>query len=100
MIEGCELRELQARIAGWADEVFPDRTAHDAAVKLVLEEIPEFLRSPNDPLEYADLVILILDIAYLRGIDIQDAVLKKMGINENRRWNLDPTTRLMHHIKE
>lgn len=93
------IRKLQSEIAEWADSVFPDRTAHDATVKLVLEEIPEFLANQKDSLEYADLVILILDIAHLNGIDVEEAVIRKMAINRERTWIRDPKTRIMRHAK-
>lgn len=95
-----DIGELQKVIAQWADTVFPTRTAHDAAVKLMLHEIPEWLDTMDDPLEFADLVILILDIAHLKGIDIKKAVLNKMEINRARKWTVDPRTRLMQHKEE
>jgi len=62
------VRDLQDRIMWWANKVFPDRTAHGALSKLVLEEIPELLNGGlDDPLEYADVLILILDVASLRA---------------------------------
>lgn len=91
------VQALQREIAEWADEVFPDRTAHDALCKLMLEEIPEFAMNQDDPGEYADLVILILDIAHLRGIDVAKAVHEKMDVNRKRNWKLDPKTRMMKH---
>lgn len=93
-----DIRELQTRIAKWADSVFPNRTPFGAAAKLVMEEIPEWLQNPKDPLEYADLVILILDIASLNGVDVKQAVLDKMSINERRRWEINPDTGLMRHL--
>jgi len=95
------VENLQARIANWADRVFPDRTAQNALQKLVMEEIPELLNGGlDDPLEYGDVLILILDVAHLRGIDAVAAAHAKMEINENRHWARDRHTGLMHHIKE
>jgi hypothetical protein len=92
------ITSLQADIAEWADKVFPDRTAHGSLAKLVLEEIPEFIQSGmSDPHEYADLVIMILDIAHLKGIDVGKAVIEKMGINRSRAWSIDPVTGFMKH---
>jgi hypothetical protein len=89
---------LQQEIATWADSLIPNRTAHQALTKLALEEIPEFLLEPDSPGEYADLVILILDIAHLQGIDVKAAVLEKMNINKNREWEVDPKTGIMSHL--
>jgi len=90
---------LQEQIASWANEIFPDRTVFTATTKLILEEIPEWLRDHSDPHESADLVILILDIAYLKGIDVKKAVLEKMEINRQRKWERNPETGFMNHIK-
>ena len=97
--ESGDIKDLQRRIAAWADIIIPNRTAHHAMCKLVLEEIPEFLQNPDDPSEYADLIILILDVGHLRGIDVKQAVLDKMTVNENRSWVLDPATGLMRHSR-
>lgn len=94
------VRRLQDRISRWADSVFPDRTAHGALCKLVLEEIPELLHNGlDDPMEYADVLILILDIASLRGIDAIAAAHRKMDVNEARSWVVDTSTGLMRHIE-
>ena len=91
------LRGLQKEIAAWADSLIPERTAQNAIAKLMLEEIPELLLNPSDELEYADVVILVLDIAHLQGINIEQAVMKKMAINRGREWAVDPATGLMKH---
>lgn len=91
---------LQEQIASWANKAFPGRTAFNATTKLILEEIPEWLQDQDDPHEYADLVILILDIAYLKGINVKQAVLEKMEINRERVWDIDPETGFMNHVKK
>ncbi len=92
-----DIRELQNEIRQWADTVFPERTAYGAMTKLVMHEIPEMLRNPEDPLEYADILILVLDAAALLGIDVADAVHRKMEINRKRTWKVDKSTGLMSH---
>lgn len=100
-IEPDTIRKLQSEIAEWADSVFPDRTAHHAICKLMLEEIPELMTSNcTDPLEFADVVILILDIAHLQGIDVEKAVRKKMGINRNRKWVTTDNGIMQHEDSE
>lgn len=98
--ETCKdpVEHLQQRITQWADQVFPDRTAIGALSKLMLEEIPELLNGGlDDPHEYADVLILVLDIASLRGIDAVQAAHEKMTINEQRTWARDPETGLLRH---
>lgn len=75
---------LQQAIGKWADEVYPVRTPFNSLIKLVMEEIPGFLQNTGDPGEYADLVILILDIGYLCGVEVRQAVLDKMEANRTR----------------
>jgi hypothetical protein len=88
----------QERIKSWADRVYPGRTPHGALAKLMLEEIPELLNGGlDDPGEYADTLILLFDIAQMRGIDALQAVHDKMEINENRTWVVDPQTGIMRH---
>lgn len=95
------IEEMQADIAQWADTVKPDRTAHQSLAKLVMEEIPEFIMCKmQDPLEYADLVIMILDIAHLQGINVGRAVVQKMYINRNRTWRVDKATGFLKHTSE
>jgi hypothetical protein len=86
-------------IVDWADEAFPDRTITNAIQKLVLEEIPEYLTSQQDPMELADLGILLYDIAHLAGVDLESAIRKKMEINKGRTWAIDKVTGLMRHVE-
>lgn len=95
------IRELQERITEWADRVFPSRTPEGALHKMMVHELPELLNGGlDDPLEYADVLILLLDIASLRGIDAIAAAHEKMAINERRQWAVDPRTGLMSHTRE
>ncbi len=97
MAEGNgDIRALQTSITEWANSIYPNRTVLAATSKL-LEEIGEFLKKP-DADEFADLCIIIWDLASLRGIDIKEAVLHKMAINRARRWRIDEKTGIMSHI--
>ena len=93
------LASLQNNITKWADEVYPNRTVFGMLAKLVLEEIPEFLLDTKDEGEYADIVIMILDIASINGINVEEAVIKKMKINANREWVINQETGMMKHTK-
>lgn len=95
------ITESQRMIAKWADVVYPDRTAEHALTKMMLHEIPELLQSGvDDPLEFADVAILLFDIAHLKGIDIGEAIEQKMMINRDRMWAVDPKTGVMSHVKK
>lgn len=94
------ITESQRMIAEWADQVYPNRTPEHALTKMMLHEIPELLQGGvNDPLEFADVAILLFDIAHLKGIDIGKAIADKMEINKKRIWGVDPATGVMSHVK-
>jgi NTP pyrophosphatase (non-canonical NTP hydrolase) len=93
------LRGAQLEIAKWADRVFPDRTVKGSLAKLMVDEIPEMRAALNDPLEYADVLIMVLDLSYQMGIDIEKAFREKMAINKARTWKRDPDTGFYNHVK-
>lgn len=93
------VKYLQQEIFEWANETFPGREFKTTAAKLVLEEIPEWIKSPEDPMEFADLVILIFDLASMQGIDVEEAVRAKMHINRKREWERDQTGLFYRHKK-
>lgn len=94
------ITESQRMIAEWADVVYPDRTPEHAITKMMLHEIPELLQGGvDDPLEFADVAILLFDIAHLKGIDIGKAIADKMEINKKRVWGIDRNTGVMSHVK-
>lgn len=94
---GADIRQLQDRITKWADTNFPNRTTADILLKLY-EEVGEYARDPKSALEFGDVMILLLDVAYKNGIDIHRAVEDKMEVNEARAWRVDENTRIMRHV--
>lgn len=90
------IAQWQDEVFEWANAQFPGRTLYGTVSKLVLEEMPEFLRNRSDPLEYADMLILILDIASQMDIDVGTALEMKMGINRKRTWALGPDGMYKH----
>lgn len=109
---GLKLKDIRARrvedrvesvqelITAWANEVFPGRTITNALQKMVMEEIPEYLTAQDDPLELADIAILLYDIAYLANVDLDAAIREKMEINKKRTWEISEETGLMRHITD
>ena len=91
------VRELQADIAQWADGLNPDRTALSLIAKM-LEELGELIASErqDDPLELADVLILALDLAHIQGIDLADAVVRKMRVNRARTWRIADNGAMSH----
>ena len=80
------IADVQKLISGWADRTFPDRTIGEAILKLKKELAELDTASYLDAGEFADVAILLFDVAHLSGIDISTAVENKMAINERRVW--------------
>jgi NTP pyrophosphatase (non-canonical NTP hydrolase) len=93
-----DVRQMQASIHQWAETTFPGRPVHSALVKL-FEEIGEVIKEPSKEEEWADVMILWLDLAAMHGVDIAGAVMRKMQINRQRRWAVDANG-LMSHVKD
>ncbi len=94
------IADLQKEVVTWADAVIgKGRTYENAIRKLAEEELKELLASPKNPLEFADVMILVLDLAHLGGIDIVKAVQDKMKINRQRKWAMD-SRGLYKHVQE
>ena len=96
---GADIRRLQEIITVWADATFPNRRTPDILLKLY-EEVGEFARNPKSAAEFADIMILLLDLAHINGIDAHKAVVEKMIINSQRSWKVDSETRIMRHVKD
>lgn len=84
---GLSINEWTRVIGEWADRQFPDRTIMTSISKLVMEEIPEFIASRGkEPNEFADLIILIMDVAHQAGVDVEAALAAKHRKNLARSW--------------
>lgn len=81
-----DLRVMQQLVVQWADGAFPNRAPAGALLKLY-EEIGELIRAPDSAEEYADIFIMLVDLAHMYGVfDIGAAVWAKMKINSRRKW--------------
>jgi hypothetical protein len=97
--EGTTIQEAQLLVGTWGDRTFPKRTVYSSLAKLTLEEIPEFLLSKaDDPGEYADLLIMVLDVAHQKRIDAGAALLEKHAKNERRVW-VQTAAGTYHHVE-
>jgi NTP pyrophosphatase (non-canonical NTP hydrolase) len=99
------LKELTARMhelvksKGWyeKDSKRP-QTPRNLAVSLSIEaaEVLEHFQfgeelKDRDKLgsELADVTLYLLQLASVSGIDLEEAVLKKIEVNKNREWDVD-----------
>lgn len=77
--------DLYNAIIGWQHEVFPNNTAIGAANHL-LEEAQELVNKVDDPMEIADIFILLLAVSDRNNIDLLEAVYMKHKINLRRTF--------------
>lgn len=91
------------RSKGWyeADTQRP-QTPRNLAISLSLEaaEILEHFQWREGPVdkdelasELADVTLYLLQLASVSGIDLEEAVLKKLDVNAGRSWDKGPTTK-------
>lgn len=82
------INNLAGAIQEQADTLFPQRTDTSMFLKMY-SELGE-LASANTPAErageLADVLIMVLDYGSRHGIDMELAILRKMAINQNRKW--------------
>lgn len=67
----AKLNELQAMIGKWADATFPDRN-QTSIIAHLRDEITNELHPGCDPLELADVAMLIIDLAHYRRLLLTD----------------------------
>jgi len=80
-----DFSELQRELHDWTSATFPGETVREKLDHLQ-EEVSELFATSDDPLEIADCIMLITDIASVHGIDVFDAVREKLKINKARSW--------------
>lgn len=80
--------KLTEEVTQWANQTFPHRTDVSMYLKLY-SEIGEMIESDGDPMEIADVFIMLLDYAHRKQVDITSIVRKKLDINRNREWTTD-----------
>lgn len=80
-----EIELLSNGIVEWADKVFPDRTPSSAFLKF-FREIGELIDDPTKADEYADICIMLFDLAKMHGVDLAAAIRDKMKVNRGRTW--------------
>lgn len=99
------MEQASQAINDWANRTFPGRGPKSSINKLGMEELPELLvhlkeKGPDGiGGEWADCMILLLDLARIWGLDPAQAIQTKMEINEHRMWLKDQETGFYNHVK-
>ncbi len=91
-----QLMDKFVRSKGWYDPSSPrPQTARNLAISLNLEaaEVLEYFQWGDQPVkreelasELADVSLYLLQLAMVSGIDLEQAVLDKLEVNNHREW--------------
>lgn len=89
-----QLQQMTKEVVEWVQRLLPDemRDPVNTAIKLQ-DEVGELLHAlytgdGSVGEEVADAMVLLLDIAYLKGINVEKEFYAKMVRNKKRRWDL------------
>jgi hypothetical protein len=96
-----DINDLQYELKTWTEKQFPQRTTHSIAAHLRKETL-ELEAAPNDIMEYADCMMLLLDAASFNGIhasDILNACYEKLAINKKRTWGEVNDEGFVEHVR-
>jgi NTP pyrophosphatase (non-canonical NTP hydrolase) len=90
------------RSKGWYDPGSKrPQSARNLAISLSLEanEVLEHFQWQDDPKEMenlsgelADVALYLLQLASITGIDLEQAIMKKLEINARRKWDVEGKT--------
>jgi hypothetical protein len=82
---------LQQRVATWADDTF-GKAPHEFRFERLKQELEEILQDPQDPIEWADAMMLLFHGALEEGFtmtDILKACYEKLNRLEKREYTQD-----------
>jgi NTP pyrophosphatase (non-canonical NTP hydrolase) len=79
-----------------ADQLFPHRTDSSMFLKMY-GEVAELIDAGEDcGGEVADVLIMVLDYAHRKGINVETAILDKMAVNNGRVWKMTKIGTMQH----
>jgi hypothetical protein len=103
-LTSAKLNQLMVEIQQFSDKTFGDPTQRDCTepLKKLKDELEELLQKPDDNMEWADCMLLLLDAARRKGITpdtLFDYCLQKLEINKNRVWMKEEGSNKFSHKK-
>jgi NTP pyrophosphatase (non-canonical NTP hydrolase) len=91
-----DVNTLAQAIRLQADQLFPHRTDSSMFLKMY-GEVAELIDAGADcGDEVADVLIMVLDYALRKGVDVEAAILDKMSINNGRVWKMTAIGTMRH----
>lgn len=104
LVKWDSMDDAASAINAWANRTFPGRGPKSSINKLGMEELPELLVHLKEKGltgiegEWADCMILLLDLARIWKINPARAIENKMTINNHRMWRKDEETGFYNHV--
>lgn len=92
-----QMDQLQEAIHLWQNKTFPNGTA-EGQYQHLMDEMLELHGNIGDPAELADCAILLMGLASKTGVNLRDAVQKKMEINRARKWGEADDRGVIRHL--
>jgi hypothetical protein len=97
------IQQLQNEIASWSDSAFGADRPPEIPLHHLAKEIQELIAKPDDSMEYADCLILLLDAYRMSGGNADSLVetcYEKMEINRKRKWGTPDENGVVEHIRD
>ena len=86
----------------WSLETFGEGQRAEGICKHIESELEEIRETPEDLMEWIDVILLAFDGAFRAGYDAQevvDALVEKQFINTKRKWKLPEADEPSFHEK-
>ena len=97
-----EIQRLQDEIGEWADETFGPKSSPRPALLHLQKEVQEVLDNPDDKVEYADCLMILLD-AYRNAGGTADELVaiafNKLEVNKQREWGPPDENGVCEHVR-
>lgn len=96
------IQQLQDGIANWSDSTFGAGRPATTPLHHLAKEVAELIESPEDRMEYADCLMLLLDAYRMCGGSADDLVAacyEKLAINQERAWGQPDENGVVEHIR-
>ncbi|MDD5353524.1 MAG: DUF550 domain-containing protein [Candidatus Omnitrophica bacterium] len=89
----------------WSEKTFGPGNNTEGLCKHIEKELEEIKQAPHDPMEYADVMILLLDMMWRNNVKVDDfvrALADKQEINLKRKWHLENmgTGKPIEHVRD
>jgi len=96
------IQHLQDAVASWSKETFGENRPPSAPLNHLLKEVQEAIDSPQDIIEYADCLLLLLDASAKAGFDTNQLIsasFLKLEICKEREWADEDKNGVREHIR-